>query len=152
LTLEAVAGRTADPAARARFLRRNPKSALYADFPDFSFWRLEITAVHLNGGFARAADFGPGALLTPTAGAESLIAEEEATLEQLNEHHAATLRLLARKSVGEGEAAWRASGLDPEGLDLVCGDAAARIVFLRPVSTPDELRAHLIQLSSAAQP
>jgi putative heme iron utilization protein len=47
---------TAEARARARFLRRHPKAALYADFPDFSFWRLEPEAAHLNGGFARAAD------------------------------------------------------------------------------------------------
>ncbi|MGA8170176.1 MAG: pyridoxamine 5'-phosphate oxidase family protein, partial [Methylocystis sp.] len=52
LTLLATAARTADPAPRARYLRRNPKAALYADFPDFSFWRADIVAVHLNGGFA----------------------------------------------------------------------------------------------------
>jgi putative heme iron utilization protein len=149
LTLEAVAARTTDPAARARFLRRNPKSALYANFPDFSFWRLEITGVHLNGGFARAADFGPEALLTPVAGAEPLIAGEEAALDGLNREQAATLGLLAQKNIREGEFSWRASGIDPEGLDLIAGDCATRIEFLRPIATPDELREHLIQLSSS---
>jgi putative heme iron utilization protein len=42
LTLEAVAARTGEKIARDRFLRRNPKSELYADFPDFSFWQLEV--------------------------------------------------------------------------------------------------------------
>ena len=40
---------------RARFLARHPKSALYADFPDFAFFRVELESVHMNGGFGRAA-------------------------------------------------------------------------------------------------
>ncbi|TPW31674.1 HugZ family protein [Martelella alba] len=39
---------------KTRFLRRHPKSALYIDFPDFSFFRLEPHSASLNGGFGRA--------------------------------------------------------------------------------------------------
>lgn len=144
LTLEARAEPTSDRAARERFLRRNPKAALYADFPDFAFWRLEATGVHLNGGFARAADFGPEALLTPLDHAEALIAEEGALLARLNNEHAATLSRLA------GGGAWRASGVDPEGLDLVAGDLTERIIFSRRIETAEDLRAHLAELASAA--
>ena len=40
--------------ARERFLAAHPKSALYADFADFSFWRIAIERASLNGGFGRA--------------------------------------------------------------------------------------------------
>lgn len=40
--------------ARERFLAAHPKSALYADFADFSFWRIEAERASLNGGFGRA--------------------------------------------------------------------------------------------------
>ncbi len=40
--------------AKARFIDQNPKAKLYAEFTDFSLWRLEPTFIHLNGGFARA--------------------------------------------------------------------------------------------------
>ena len=48
---------TADerPAWRTRYLARHPKAELYVDFADFSFWRVDVAAAHLNGGFARAA-------------------------------------------------------------------------------------------------
>jgi putative heme iron utilization protein len=39
---------------RARWLARHPKAALYLDFADFSFWRLEPDRASLNGGFGRA--------------------------------------------------------------------------------------------------
>lgn len=148
LTLIATAARTADPTARARFLSRHPKASLYADFADFSFWRLEVADVHLNGGFARAADFGPQALLTPLKGAEALIADEAALLAHLNRDQADTLRALARKLAGAANGAWRASGLDPEGLDLASGDATARITFSKRIETPEALRAHLAELAS----
>ncbi len=151
LTVQASAARTSEPAARARYLRRNPKAALYADFADFSFWRAEITAVHLNGGFARAADFGPEGLLTPLEGAEPLVAAEEGALVHLNADHADALALIAKARCGAGEGKWRASGLDPEGLDLVAGDASARIAFPRRVTTPEELRETLAALAREAR-
>lgn len=147
LTLEARAAHVTDQAARERFLRRNPKASLYAGFADFSFWRLEIEGVHVNGGFARAADLRPEELLTPIDGAKALIENEAAILAHLNKDQADALRLLA----ANGNGAWRASGLDPEGIDLVSGDAVERIVFGRPVATPEDLRAHLAELVAAAQ-
>lgn len=151
LTLVARAARTQSPAARARFLRRNPKAQLYADFPDFSFWRAEIEAVHLNGGFARAADFGPGPLLTKIDGAEALIAGEEDILQHMNADHADALALYAEKRAGAKPGQWRASGIDPEGLDLVCGDETARVAFPRSVETPEEARRMLVELAQLSR-
>jgi len=151
LTLELTAARASDPHLRVRFLRRNPKAELYADFPDFSFWRAQVTGVHLNGGFARAADFGPEGLLTNLDGAHALIAAEEDILDHLNSDHPDALALLAQKFAGEGDGKWRASGLDPEGLDLIAGDATARVDFPRRVETPQEARAVLVELATAAR-
>lgn len=154
LTLVATAARTQSPQARARFLRRNPKAALYADFPDFSFWRAEIAAVHLNGGFARAADFGPGQLLTDVSAAHSLIEAEADILDHMNADHADALALYAGKLAGVKTGAansWRASGIDPEGLDLICGDATARVVFPARIATPQEAREMLVDLARLAR-
>ncbi|HEY8163173.1 MAG TPA: DUF2470 domain-containing protein [Methylocystis sp.] len=151
LTLVARAVRMQSPTARARFLCRNAKARLYADFPDFSFWRAEIEAVHLNGGFARAADFGPSALLTDIVGAEALIAAEADILEHMNADHSDALGLYAEKLAGAKPGQWRASGLDPEGLDLVSGDATARIAFSRAVKTPEESREMLVEMARMAR-
>lgn len=151
LTLVARAARTQNPSARARFLARNPKAQLYADFPDFSFWRAEIEAVHLNGGFARAADFGPGPLLADLTGAEALLAAEGDILAHMNADHAEALALYAEKLAGAGAGPWRASGIDPEGLDLIAGDATARVLFPAPVRSPDEARAALVELARLAR-
>lgn len=151
LTLVATAARADSPRARARFLRRNPKAALYADFPDFSFWRAEVAGVHLNGGFARAADFGPDALLTDISGAAALIEAETDILDHMNADHADALALYAQKLAGAAPGQWRASGIDPEGLDLVAGDATARVAFPKRIATPLEAREVLVALVHAAR-
>jgi putative heme iron utilization protein len=151
LTLVGTAARVQDPAARARFLRRNPKAELYADFPDFSFWRLTISAVHLNGGFARAADFEPESLLLDMRALEPLIAAESGIIEHMNADHADALSLYAEHFCSAQSGPWRASGVDPEGLDLICGDLTARVVFPELVKTPEQVRNSLIELARQAR-
>lgn len=151
LTLLARAARTQAPSARTRFLARNPKAQLYADFPDFSFWRAEIEAVHLNGGFARAADFGPSQLLTDVSGAAALIDAEADIIGHMNADHADALALYAEKLAGAKPGKWLASGIDPEGLDLVSGDLTARVAFSRTISSPAESRQVLVDLARLAR-
>ena len=70
------------PHLRARFLRRHPKAALYVDFPDFLFFRLNPVSASLNGGFGRAyaltgEDFRlPGGLSPLTWEEENRLAAE----------------------------------------------------------------------------
>lgn len=59
LTVVGRAARSSDRNLRDRFLARHPKAKLYADFPDFSFFTVEMSGLHLNGGFARAAQLAP---------------------------------------------------------------------------------------------
>lgn len=63
ITLIGEASVSEDPAVRARFVKQNPKAKLYADFPDFSLWRLVPRELHLNGGFARAFNGPAGPIL-----------------------------------------------------------------------------------------
>lgn len=42
------------PKLRDLFLTKHPKTALYIDFPDFSFFRITPQRAALNGGFGRA--------------------------------------------------------------------------------------------------
>lgn len=155
LTLLGRALQEQDPTRRARlkarFLARHPKAALYADFGDFSFWRLEVSRAHLNGGFAKAADFTGAAVLTDIADAHDLIEAESGALTHLNADHAEALALYAEKLAGARSARWLAIGIDPEGLDLAAGDLAARIMFPRRVTTAPDLRRVLADLAAAAR-
>jgi putative heme iron utilization protein len=129
-----------EASARARFLARNPKSKLYASFADFSVFRMEISAVHFNGGFARAAALTPADVLTDLAGASDLIRAEPSLLEEINARRAALSTMLASSERADGARGWRAIGLDPEGLDLAAGSRAARISFKMRSPTPQAWR------------
>jgi heme iron utilization protein len=137
--------------ARDRFLARHPKAELYADFADFGFWRMAIEGGHLNGGFARAATLSAGDLATDLSGAKALLDAEAEILARLNRDHADALSLCASRLSGARPGRWRATGLDPEGLDLFSGDRTARLAFPERVATPPELRGMLTTLAGEAQ-
>ena len=137
--------------ARARFLAHNPKSALYADFPDFGFWALDIERASLNGGFGRAYELTRDDVLTSVEGAEELIAAEEGAVEHMNADHADAVALYATRLLGLPEGAWRVTGIDPEGCDLALGDRTARLPFPAPVRSPRALRATLVRLAGEAR-
>lgn len=151
LTVTGRAARADAPHIRARFLARHPKAELYADFPDFSFWRVEIAGGHLNGGFARAASLSARDLRTDLAGAEALIEAEPGAVAHMNEDHRDALELYATRLAGAPPGAWRTSGLDPEGIDLVLGDLTARVGFPHPVKDPGDLRRVLRDLADRAR-
>ncbi len=155
LTITGAAAKVTDAAARdaakTRFLRRHPQAALYADFGDFSFWRIGMEQAHLVGGFARAARFPAARISTTVADAGALLAAEAGALAHLNADHADALALYARLLAGQPAGAWMATGIDPDGLDLACGDTTARIAFPERVTTPAALRAVLVALAAAAR-
>ncbi len=136
-------------ALRARFLARHPDSALYADFGDFSFWRVVMEEAHLIGGFGRQGHFKAAALATSLEGAEALVAAEAQALADVNTRHQAALARLATTLAGRPDGPWLATGIDPEGIDLGCLDQTARIAFPRPVHTLQALRETLPQLIDA---
>lgn len=151
LTVSGSLARDPDPVLRARFLSRHPKSELYAGFADFSFWRMNVEGFHLNGGFARAADFAPKDILTDLSGTAELLATEESALAHLNADHADALRLYAAHFDLQSDARWHATGIDPEGLDLSAGDRTSRIRFPRRIVAPKDLREILGKLAKDAR-
>jgi putative heme iron utilization protein len=128
------------PSGRARFLVRNPKSKLYASFADFAIFRFDISAVHFNGGFGRAAALAPADILTDLTGAESLLEAETGLLAAINARGGADLATLAGEEERRKGRRWRAIGLDPDGLDLASGAQAARLAFGAPALTPQAWR------------
>lgn len=151
LTVLGRVARATEPRVRARFLARHPKAKLYADFGDFAFWRMEMTAGHLNGGFARAMTLSGGQLGTDLAGAEELVGLEESAVGHMNEDHRDALSLYATRLAGAPAAEWRTTGIDPEGIDLAAGDLTARVDFERRVTSGGELRKLLHEMAQKAR-
>ncbi len=136
---------------RRRFLTRHPKSELYAGFPDFSFWRMDVASAHLNGGFARAADLTAADVLSDLADAQALVDIEEDAIAHMNADHAEALSLYAAKLLGAPDGGWTCVGLDPEGIELQRGQSALWLPFPQRVNGPAPLRAVLKQLADVAR-
>jgi putative heme iron utilization protein len=151
LTVIGCVTRSEEPRVRARFLARHPKANLYAGFGDFSFWRMDIDGGHLNGGFARASELSADELQTELMGAEPLAAAAEGAVEHMNADHREALALYATRLAGEASGDWRATGVDPEGIDLAAGDRTARVAFGHRVDGPGPLRAVLKALADEAR-
>ena len=151
LTVVGQVERTSEGRARSRFLARHPKAKLYADFADFSFWRMTIAGGHLNGGFARAMDLQPEQIRVDLSGAEALLEAEQGAVDHMNEDHRDALALYATRLAGAPAADWRATGLDPGGLDLAAGDLTARVSFPQRIEAPGPLRMMLKTLADQAR-
>jgi putative heme iron utilization protein len=151
VTLIGKAEKVRDEAVRRRFLARHRDAAFYADFPDFSFWRLAVEGAHYIGGFGRIVDLAPAELLVATEGAEDLLAAEPGIIEHMNADHADAVRLYATRLAGAPEGFWRMSGIDPEGCDLLCEGDTRRISFKAPITTPGEARNELRRLANEAR-
>jgi putative heme iron utilization protein len=136
---------------RRRFLERHEAARFYAEFKDFSFWRIEPRGAHLVAGFGRIVDLKPEDLLVPVEGAEGLAAAEAEAVAHVNEDHRETLDLYATKLLGRRPGAWRVTGIDPEGCDLALEDETARLLFADLVKTPGDLRKAFRTLADAAR-
>ncbi|MEM6678563.1 MAG: DUF2470 domain-containing protein [Pseudomonadota bacterium] len=137
---------------RSRFLARHPKAALYADFGDFAFWRLDLEGASFNGGFGKAYAMTREDLITPTD--PDLQAMEAGAVEHMNEDHTDAIALYAAAagaSTGAGGDDWQLACLDLEGLDLVAGDAVARVWFDPPLTGAAELRPRLVAMAKTAR-
>jgi heme iron utilization protein len=159
ITLIGEARPTSSPTARARFLARHPAAEGYADFPDFSFYAFDITSAHFIGGFGRIVDLKRDELLIDVSGAEALIESEADITGHMNEDHADAIELYAtrllgapcRRHVSDMTGAWRMSGIDPEGCDLVLGARALRLPFETRITNGEEARKELVRLVDVAR-
>ena len=136
---------------RRRFLARQPKAALYADFGDFSFFALDLESASLNGGFGRAYELMPSDLLSEAASASAIAAMEEGGIEHMNEDHADAILDYATVLLKAEPGAWRMTGLDPEGADLMLGDKVLRLAFPSAATTASEVQKILVELAIAAR-
>jgi heme iron utilization protein len=140
-----------DPATRIAYLRRHPDAEMYANFSDFSFYRMEVGGAHLVAGFGRIVDLKPQDMLTDISDAKALVEAEGDAIAHMNTDHADACRLYATKLLGAADGDWRCVGIDPEGIELQNERMVLRLTFPQRVIALGPLRAILKELADKAR-
>jgi putative heme iron utilization protein len=141
-------------AIRRVFLEAHPDAAYYVDFKDFSFFRLEPTALRYVGGFGRmswvtAADY-------MVAEPDPLRAAAPDILSHMNQDHAGALLAYARglARIPEASAATM-TAVDRYGFEMAVitprGPTAARLAWGREVKTSDDVRKAMVAMVKEAR-
>ena len=151
LTIGGRAARSEEPFDRARYLRRHPKAELYAGLADFKIHVGAVADAHIVGGFGRARGLAVSDVIVDVADAVVLAEAEEGVVAHMNEDHAAAVGLYATRLQCQPEAAWRMTGIDPEGCDLRAENRTARLVFDRRIVNAGEAREVLVALAKKAR-
>ncbi len=136
---------------RARGLARRPKSKLYIDLPDFSFWRIEPARASHVAGFGRAHALERSDLITENPIDAALAEIEAGAVEHMNADHGDAVELYATTFLGEAPGHWKLAGIDAGGLDLRLNDRLRRLWFDAPLRSVKDLRPRLAQLAKAAR-
>lgn len=128
---------TAETRIRRRYLARHPQAALYADFGDFAFWRLEPEIIHAVAGFGRIETMDPSEVFPSSAEMETL---EESAVEHMNTDHAEAVLHYATELLGAPAGDWNVTAIDPDGAILSDGTDVLRLEFPSPVFEAGALR------------
>lgn len=144
VTITGNAERLADSELKARYLAIHPYAALYADFADFSLWRIRPLGGLFVGGFGRAARLRAADLTPDPAAVAAVVAAAAGIMAHCNADHADALAAIA-DSPGE----WRMVAVDVDGCDLAQGERVIRIHWAAPAADPDGVRDELIRLAQA---
>ncbi len=140
--------------ARDAFLAVHPNSVYYANFGDFGYWRLAVSAVRYIGGYGRMSWVDASAFLA--AEPDPLAPHAARILEHMNADHADALALYCRAfSKATDTSAATMTTVDRYGFEMSAVTAAGprpiRLAFTREVRTADDARRELVELVARAR-
>ncbi len=137
VTVTGQASREDDPALKARWIARHPYAAFYADFADFSLWRLVPQAGLIVAGFGRAARLDAGSLRPDPAVGQAI---------------AAMLPALADRWAARDDGT-RLDAVDADGADVEGPSGLTRLGFPHPADSAEAAASMLMAASpTAAEP
>jgi putative heme iron utilization protein len=146
VTVTGIAEVVDDKAFKARYLAVHPYASLYADFGDFSTWRMAPAAGLIVGGFGRAARLKAADLAPDATAVAAVLAAEEGILSHCNRDHLDALGAIA------GEAGdWRMVTADVDGFDLASGERVVRFAWSEPVKDAGDVRRELVRMAKQAR-
>lgn len=145
------AARSSEPRLRARFLARHPDARMYADFRDFSVYRVAIDRAHFVAGFGRIGAIEGAALRVDATPWQALVERESDIVAHMNEDHADAVGLYATNLLGLAPGEWRMTGIDAYGCDLRRGGQVARLNFDAPVVDAESARKALVEMVRRAR-
>ncbi len=112
---------------RGRFLRRHPKSALYIDFDDFRFVKLEPVTANLNGGFGKAYVIDGQDLIISHPDTERLAQNEQEILEEITTSNLGLAQEVARTKYRDERDDWQFTALDMGGIEVSSKNILLRV-------------------------
>ncbi|MDI3292075.1 DUF2470 domain-containing protein [Polyangium sp. 15x6] len=138
---------------RASFLAAHPDAATYADFADFSHYRIEPRSLRYVGGFGRMSwvDVAAYARAEP----DPLADFAPRILGHMNDDHASSILAYARKLAGIADAtSAQMTAVDRYGIEMAVetpsGERRARLAFDTEIRTREEVRKALIEMAGRA--
>jgi heme iron utilization protein len=146
LTVTGIAEQAADPTLKARYLAIHPYAAQYAEFADFSIWRIQPLGGLYVGGFGRAARLRASNLAPEAASVAAVAGAEAAIMSHCNADHQDALAVIAGAA-----GAWLLVTVDTDGCDLADGERVVRVHWSAPVADPAGVRRELVQQARAAR-
>jgi len=146
VTVTGLAESTADPGLKSRYLAMHPYAARYADFADFTLWRIRALGGLYVGGFARAARLRAADLALDAAAVAIVTDAEARIMSHCNNDHPDALAAIAG-----APGTWRMVAVDVDGCDLADGERAIRIHWTDPVADPVDVRRELVRLTGEAR-
>jgi heme iron utilization protein len=138
---------------RAQFLDRHPGALSYVDFPDFSWWVLEVEAIRYVGGFGRmswvdAAEFS-------VAQPDPIAPSADGIISHMNADHVAAQILLVQHFLGHDAIDVRMTGVDRLGCEMDVTLAASRmplrLPFPRPMTSSEDVHHTLVAMLHEAR-
>ncbi len=143
-----------DAEAREAFLSAHPNASYYADFKDFAFWKMDVTAVRYIGGYGRMS-WVEGESWTE-ASEDPIAAVADRIIDHMNEDHADTMALYCRAFTRATEAEEvRMTGVDRYGFEMSVktaeGPRPIRLPFDEEVSSAHEIRKAMVALAERAR-
>ena len=132
-------------------MAKHARARLYAGFGDFQFYKLTVKKIHYVGGFARALWISKKNVVLPKSAWHDIAVSEESILRHMNTDHQEAIRLYGTKLLKKQGRHWVLIGLDPEGLDLLCGQKVHRLPFDSSVTDADQCRKMLVRLVKQAR-